>query len=54
MGFDREGSNNILKKPEIIKNPPMYGNKHSPKYCILTSDQKEIMGNTNIDKLIKF
>lgn len=53
MGFSREGTNNILKNPEIIDNPPLYGNNKHPKYCILTSDQKEIMGNTNIDKLIK-
>jgi superfamily II DNA or RNA helicase len=53
MGFNREGANNILKNPDIIENPPSYDNNKHPKYCILTSDQKEIMGNTNIDKLIK-
>lgn len=53
MGFNREGANNILKNADIVENPPLYDNNKHPKYCILTSDQKEVMGNTNIDKLIK-
>lgn len=53
MGFNREGSNNILKNPDIIDDAPSYGQKSSPKYCILTSDQKEIMGNSSIDRLLK-
>lgn len=53
MGFNREGSNNILKNPDIINNAPSYGQKQSPKYCILTSDKKEIMGSSSIDKLSK-
>ena len=53
MGFNREGSNNILKKPDIIDDAPLYGQKTSPKYCIFTSDQKEVMGTSTIDKLLK-
>ena len=53
MGFSREGTNNILDKPTIINNPPQYENIKNPKYCILSSESKEIMGSTTIDKLIK-
>lgn len=53
MGFNREGSNNIVKNPDVIQDAPMYGQNKHPNYCILTSDQKEIMGNTTIDKLLK-
>jgi len=53
MGFSREGSSNILKNPNIIKNPPKYHNIKTPKYCILTSDNSDIMGSTSIDSLIK-
>tara|TARA_B100000795_G_scaffold270051_1_gene262237 strand:- start:16186 stop:19650 length:3465 start_codon:yes stop_codon:yes gene_type:complete len=52
MGYSREGANNILSSPNIIENKPIYENIKSPKYCILTSDNKEIMGSTNIDTLI--
>ena len=52
MGFTREGTNNIINNPKIIDNKPTYENIKSPKYCILTSDNKEIMGTTNIDTLI--
>jgi len=52
MGFTREGTNNILNNAEIIKDKPVYDNIKSPKYCILTSDNKEIMGSTQIDTLI--
>ena len=52
MGFTREGTNNILNNAEIIKDKPIYDNIKSPKYCILTSDNKEIMGSTQIDTLI--
>jgi hypothetical protein len=52
MGFSREGTNNILNNASIIKDKPVYGNVKTPKYCILTSDNKEIMGSTNIDALI--
>jgi len=53
MGFSREGTTNILDKPTIISDQPKYENIKNPKYCILTSDNKEIMGSTTIDKLIK-
>ena len=53
MGFTREGTNNILNNAEIIKDKPVYDNIKSPKYCILTSDNKEIMGSTQIDTLIR-
>lgn len=52
MGYNREGANNILNSPKIIDNKPVYENVKNPKYCILTSDNKEIMGSTNIDTLI--
>jgi len=53
MGFTREGTNNILDNPTIIKDPPKYENIKNPRYCILSSESKEIMGSTTIDKLIK-
>lgn len=53
MGFNREGSHNILKNPNITKDAPKYGMKTSPKYCILSSDSSEIMGASSIDSLIK-
>ena len=53
MGFNREGSHNILKNPNITKDAPKYGAKTSPKYCILSSDSTEIMGSSSIDGLIK-
>lgn len=53
MGFTREGATNILNNPDIIPNAPKYGFNKSPKYCILSSDNIEIMGNTSIDSLIK-
>jgi hypothetical protein len=52
MGYSREGTNNILSNAEIIQDKPKYDNVKMPKYCILTSDNKEIMGSTNIDMLI--
>jgi len=53
LGYTREGTNNILKDANIIKDPPKYEGINNPKYCILTSDKKEYMGNTKIDDLIK-
>ena len=53
MGFNREGSHNILKNPQITPDAPKYGAKTSPKYCILSSDNSEIMGPSSIDGLIK-
>ena len=53
MGFVREGTNNILSDPEIIPDAPRYGHKASPKYCILSSENSEVMGNTSIDNLLK-
>jgi hypothetical protein len=53
LGYTREGTNNILKNADIIKDKPVYEGIKFPKYCILTSDKKEYMGNTKIDELIK-
>ena len=53
LGYSREGTNNILKNAEIVKDKPVYEGIRNPKYCILTSDKKEYMGNTKIDELIK-
>ena len=53
LGFNREGCNNFVDKIQIVKNPPKYKNIKIPKYCILSSENPEIMGNTNIDILLK-
>jgi len=53
LGYTREGTNNILKNANIVKDKPKYEGINTPKYCILTSDKKEYMGNTKIDDLIK-
>lgn len=53
LGYTREGANNILSNAEIVSDKPVYEGIKTPKYCILTSDKKEIMGATTIDNLIK-
>ena len=53
MGFSREGTNNILDKADIIKDAPKYDGIRSPKYCILSSENRDIMGATTIDSLIQ-
>ena len=53
LGYSREGTTNILAKADIVKDKPVYEGITVPKYCILTSDKKEYMGNTKIDDLIK-
>jgi hypothetical protein len=53
LGYTREGANNILSNAEIAPDKPVYEGIKTPKYCILTSDKKEIMGSTTIDNLIK-
>ena len=53
LGYTRHGTSNILQNPEIVKDFPVYDGVKKPKYCILTSDKKEIMGSTSIDNLIK-
>ena len=53
LGYSREGTNNILRNPEIVADKPKYNDVSNPKYCILTSDKKEIMGSTTINNLIK-
>ena len=51
MGFSREGTNNILTEPDITHNTT-YPNIKYPKYCILSSSDPEIMGNTTINGLM--
>jgi hypothetical protein len=53
MGFEREGTANILNKPDVISDAPNYGKKTTPKYCILSSENSEIMGSTSIDNMMK-
>ena len=53
MGFDREGTDNILQKVDVIDKPTKYEFTKSPKYCILSSENSEVMGSTSIDNLIK-
>jgi len=53
LGYNRYGANNILQNPKIVTDIPVYDGVKHPKYCILTSDKKEIMGSTTIDNLIK-
>jgi hypothetical protein len=52
MGFQREEGRNILNKPKIIDNPPKYNLKRSPKYCILSSDNSDIMKGSSINSLV--
>lgn len=57
MGFRRkmkEGEITILDKPKLIDNIPKYDGIKNLKYCILSSDDQEIMGNSSINKLINF
>jgi hypothetical protein len=42
-----------MKDVDIVKDKPVYEGVRNPKYCILTSDKREYMGNTKIDDLIK-
>jgi len=51
MGFSREGTNNILEEQNITHNTT-YPNIKYPKYCILSSSDPEIMGNTTINGLM--
>ena len=57
LGYDRESGsgsiNNFLHDPKIIDDRPKYDNIKYPKYCILSSENREVMGNTNIDSLLK-
>ena len=54
LGYTREGTTNIMKDVNVVKDKPKYeGIAGTPKYCILTSDKREYMGNTKIDDLIK-
>jgi len=53
LGYTREGTTNIMKDVDIVKDKPVYEGIRDPKYCILTSDKREYMGNTKIDDLIK-
>ncbi len=49
MGYDREGADNILSKADVIPDAA----KIRSKYCILSSENSEVMGNTSIDGLMK-
>jgi len=51
LGFSRLGTDNLLAEPAIT-NPINYNGIKSPKYCILSSADPEIMGNTTIDGLM--
>jgi hypothetical protein len=51
MGFSREGTNNILTEADVTHNTT-YPNIKYPKYCILSSSDPEIMGNTTINGLM--
>lgn len=53
MGFNREGTSNFLNEPTLINDMPKYDNIKIPKYCILSSDNNDVMGNTKIDNLLK-
>ena len=53
IGYQREGVGNILKNPRKINDPPTYGQNTAPRYCILSSDNNEVMGNSSIDNLVK-
>jgi hypothetical protein len=53
LGYTRDGATNILKNADIVKDKPVYEGINNPKYCILTSDKREYMGNTKIDDFIK-
>jgi hypothetical protein len=53
MGYRREGTNNILEKADIISDYPKYDGVKIPKYCIISSEDKDIMGSTNVDNLLK-
>ena len=52
LGYTREGTTNIMKDVDVVKDKPVYDGIAHPKYCILTSDRREFMGNTKIDDLI--
>ncbi len=51
MGFSRNGTNNILNEP-IVTDEVKYEGIPNPSYCILSSSDPEIMGNTTIDNFI--
>jgi len=51
MGYSREGTDNILENGDITHNTT-YPNIKYPKYCILSSSDPEIMGNTTINGLM--
>lgn len=51
LGFSRLGTDNILSENSITHNTT-YKEIDNPKYCILSSSDPEIMGNTTIDNLM--
>ena len=48
MGFSREGADNILAETNVTHNTT-YDNIKYPKYCILSSTNPEVMGNTTMN-----
>lgn len=48
MGYSRHGSNNMVSRAELVKNPVKHGNN----YCILSGDAN-IMGQSSIEECIK-
>ena len=53
MGFMREGAPNILANADIISNAPKYNKQFAPRYCILSSENTDIMGGSSIDNLMQ-
>lgn len=53
LGFLREGTNNILDKADVLPDALKYDGIRNPKYCILSSENRDIMGSTTIDGLIQ-
>jgi hypothetical protein len=51
LGFSREGTTNLLAEPNVSEKVEYEGIK-TPKYCILSSTDPEVMGNTTIDNLM--
>ena len=53
LGYSREGTNNILEKSDVVRDYPKYDGIKNPKYCIISSENRDIMGSTSMDGLIQ-